>query len=119
MSIAGRTTLINSSLTSTFIYHMSTYLLPKTVVEDLDKQRRTFFWQVGGTRRKYHLIRWGTLYKSKYKGGVGIKDIRKMNIGLLCKWWWKLESEDGIWQILIRKNTSKIGQMTPLFGKTF
>ena len=36
MSIAGRTTLINSSLTSTFIYHMS-------MVEDLDKQRRTFF----------------------------------------------------------------------------
>jgi hypothetical protein len=31
-------------------------------------------------------------------GGSGIKDIRKMNISLLCKWWWKLENEDGLWQ---------------------
>ena len=43
LSIAGRTTLINSSLSSSFIYHMSIYLLPKTIVESLDKQRRTFF----------------------------------------------------------------------------
>jgi hypothetical protein len=53
MSIAGRTTLINSSLTNALIYHMSMYLVPKTVVSELDKQRRTFFWQGGSTKRKY------------------------------------------------------------------
>jgi hypothetical protein len=53
MSIAGRTTLINSSLTSTFIYHMSMYLLPKTIVNELDKQRRKFFWQGGGLLTVY------------------------------------------------------------------
>jgi len=25
-----------------------------------------------------------------------------MNISLLCKWWWKLENEDGIWQTLVK-----------------
>jgi len=25
-----------------------------------------------------------------------------MNIGLLCKWWWKLDTEDGLWQQIIR-----------------
>jgi hypothetical protein len=45
MSIAGRLTLINSSLSSAFIYHMSMYLFPQTVVNELDKQRRMFFWQ--------------------------------------------------------------------------
>lgn len=68
MSIAGRVTLINSSMSSSFIYHMSMYLLPKTVADDLDKQRRTFFWQGGGVKRKYHLVRWGVLCKSKKKG---------------------------------------------------
>jgi hypothetical protein len=29
------------------------------------------------------------------KGGLGIKDIRKMNISLLCKRWWRLDTEDG------------------------
>lgn len=26
-----------------------------------------------------------------------------MNFSLLCKWWWKIENEDGLWQSLIRK----------------
>ena len=30
-----------------------------------------------------------------------------MNIGLLCKWWWKLEREEGVWQEIIEKNTQK------------
>jgi hypothetical protein len=33
---------------------------------------------------------------------LGIKDIRKMNISLLCKWWWKLENRDGLWQDIIK-----------------
>jgi hypothetical protein len=43
MSIAGRSTLISSSLNNAPIYHMSIYLLPKTVIKELDKVRRTFF----------------------------------------------------------------------------
>lgn len=81
--------MINSSLTSTFIYHMSMYLFPKTVIENVDRQRRTFFWHGGGQKRKYHLIRWEIITLSKKKGGLGIKDITKMNISLLCKWWWR------------------------------
>ena len=101
MSIAGRTTLLSSSLNNAPIYQMSIYLLPKTIVYKLDKIRRTFFWQGGGTRRKYHLIRWTKICKSKKKGGLGIKDIRLMNISLLTKWWWKLDNEKGFWQDII------------------
>jgi hypothetical protein len=96
MSIAGRTTLKNSSLTNTSIYQLSMYLLPKTVADKHDKQRRIFFWQGGSTKKKYRLVRWETIYKSKKKGGLGIKNIRKMNVSFLCKWWWKLEKEKGL-----------------------
>jgi hypothetical protein len=24
-----------------------------------------------------------------------------MNISMLCKWWWKLENEDGLWQQVV------------------
>jgi hypothetical protein len=51
MSIAGRTIMINSSLSSSFIYHMSMYLFPKAITKELDKQRRTFFWQ-GGVKKE-------------------------------------------------------------------
>ena len=85
LSMAGRITLINSSLSSTFIYHMSMYLLPKTTSEALDKHRRRFLWQGNSLKKKYHLVKWNIVCKNKKKGGLGIKDIRKMNISLLCK----------------------------------
>jgi hypothetical protein len=71
MSIVGRSTLISSSLNSTPIYHMSIYLLPKAIVHKMDKTRRSFFWQGGGTKRKYHLIKWTIICKGKKKGGLG------------------------------------------------
>jgi len=67
MSIAGRATLINSSLSSTFIYHLSMYLLPKIIIDALDKQRRSFFWQGGGVKKKYHLVKWDSLCKKHEK----------------------------------------------------
>jgi hypothetical protein len=32
-----------------------------------------------------------------------VKDLRKMNISLLCKWWWKVENEEGLWQEIVCK----------------
>ena len=102
LSIAGRTTLIDSSLSNSFVYHMSIYLLPKTTTDRLDRQRRTFFWQGGSHKRKYHLVRWEIINKSKKYGGLGIKNIQLMNISLLCKWWWKLETGTGLWQEIVK-----------------
>jgi hypothetical protein len=39
----------------------------------------------------------------KKKGGLGIKDLRKMNISLLCKWWWRLEKGEGLWHEIVKK----------------
>jgi hypothetical protein len=71
LSIAGRSILINSSLNNSPIYQMSIYLLPKTVVCNLDKIRRTFFWQGGETRKKYHLVKWTKICKNNKKGRFG------------------------------------------------
>lgn len=93
LSIGGRLTLINSYLSSIPIYSMSVYLLPKTICKRIDKTRRRFFWQGGGLKRKYHLVKWKKNINPKYKGGLGIHDIRKMNQSLL---WWKLGKKEGM-----------------------
>jgi hypothetical protein len=50
------------------------------------------------------LVKWAVIItKPKKKRGLGVKDLRKMNISLLCKWWWKLESGEGLWQEIVRK----------------
>jgi hypothetical protein len=94
--------LINSSLSNTTLYHMSMFLLPRTTLKRMDKTRRKFFWQGGSVKKKYHLVRWDKICKSMKKGGLGIKDLRKMNISLLVKWWWLLESEDELWQEIVK-----------------
>ncbi|KAG2598168.1 hypothetical protein PVAP13_5KG505028 [Panicum virgatum] len=65
LTMTGRATLIDSSLNNSPTYHMSMFLLPKTVINRLDSIRRKFFC-------------------------------------LLCKWWWRLQNEDGIWQRIVR-----------------
>ena len=80
----------------------------------MDSVKKTFFWQGGNLKKKYHLIKWIKTTKPKDKGGLGIKDLRKMNISLLCKWWWKAENGTGIWQDIIRKKYLKKGGISQL-----
>jgi hypothetical protein len=40
--------------------------------------------------------------QTQEKRGLGIKDIRKLNISLLCKWWWRLDKEEGLWQKIVK-----------------
>jgi hypothetical protein len=76
LSSGGRTILINSSLSSTAVHHMSMFLMPKTAIHRMDKVRRRFFWQGGFIKRKYHLVKWDKICKSKKQGGLAIKDLR-------------------------------------------
>jgi hypothetical protein len=42
------------------------------------------------------MVKWSKVYRSKKKGGLGILDLQKQNVNLLCKWWWKLETQQGL-----------------------
>lgn len=48
------------------------------------------------------------MQKQEKKGGLGIKDIGKMNISLLCKWWWRLKTEKGVWQDIVKAKYLKM-----------
>ncbi|GAU36594.1 hypothetical protein TSUD_362640 [Trifolium subterraneum] len=72
--------------------------------------QREFLW--GGTSRakKINWVKWSLVCKSKEVGGLGVRDVRLVNINLLTKWRWRLlESEDGLWKDVIR---SKYGDAT-------
>jgi hypothetical protein len=51
-------------------------------------------------KKKYHLIKWTKVCKDKKKG-LGVKDLKNLNVSLMCKWWWLLEHENGMWQEIV------------------
>jgi hypothetical protein len=73
LSSGGRTILINSSLCNSVIYHMSMFLIPKTNIERMYKLRRRFFWQGGSLKKKYHLVKWSKICRSKKKKVLALK----------------------------------------------
>jgi hypothetical protein len=98
----GRLTLLDAYLSGIPYYYMSMFLLSLTFIEKLNKHRRRFFWAGKKRKKKYHLVKWSRICRSKKKGGLGVKDLRKQNISLLCKWWWKLETQSGMWQKIVK-----------------
>jgi hypothetical protein len=33
---------------------------------------------------------------------LGVLDLEKQNISLMTKWWWKLETQEGLWQEIFK-----------------
>jgi hypothetical protein len=92
-------------------------MIPKMVIKTIDGVRKKFFWQGGGVKKKYHLVKWDVITKPKKKGGLGIKDLRRMNLSLFCKWWWKIETGEGLWQEIVRKKYKIKGGIALLKNK--
>jgi hypothetical protein len=79
------------------------YMLPKTIIKRMNLARKKFFWRGNSIKKKYYLVKWIMITRPKNKGGLGVKDLIKMNISILCKWWWKIESGEGLWQEIAKK----------------
>src|ERR1041385_3593460 len=109
-SSGGRLILLNANLSSISFYYMSMFLLPKSVIKRLDVHRRRFFWQSSSVKKRYYMVKWDRICRSKKRGGLGVKNLYRQNISLLVKWWWKLEKNNGLWQEVIKakyfRNTS-------------
>jgi hypothetical protein len=62
----------------------------------MDKHRHHFFWHGKKLKKGYYMGNWCKVCRSKKKGGLGVLDLRKQNISLLSKWWWKLDTQNGL-----------------------
>jgi hypothetical protein len=45
-----------------------------------------FFWNDQESAHKYHLSNWYSLCQNKDKGGLGIPNLRDLNLCLLASW---------------------------------
>lgn len=83
---------------------MQTTYLPVSATRETDKMKRNFLWGSTEEKRKVHLLNWDKVCKPKNMGGLGLREARDMNIALLSKLVWKVETGDsGPWAKLLKE----------------
>jgi hypothetical protein len=66
--------------------------LPVKVWKKIVQIQRNFLWGGPKSARKIAWVSWGKVCKSKRDGGLGVRDLRAVNLALLGKWRWRLIS---------------------------
>jgi hypothetical protein len=99
ISLGGRIVLINSVLIAIPIFYMSYLKMPVQVIKAVTRIQRDFLW--GGVKgvRKLSWISWKMVCREKKDGGLGVRDIKVVNMSLLSKWRWKLlQNDSALWK---------------------
>jgi hypothetical protein len=86
LSYGARLVLLRACLASIPIYLMSLIRFPKWAIESINSHMANFFWDDTGDKHKYHLSNWHSLAQRKENGGLGIPDLRDLNLCLLSSW---------------------------------
>ncbi|CAN1159810.1 LINE-1 reverse transcriptase homolog [Linum perenne] len=75
LSYAGKLQLIETVVGGTLNYWMSNFLIPASIIKDVEKLCSSFLWgfEVGQGRAK---VAWNVVAKPRSEGGLGIKDFR-------------------------------------------
>ncbi|KAL2224848.1 UNVERIFIED_CONTAM: hypothetical protein Sindi_2938600 [Sesamum indicum] len=84
ISYAGRVQIIKSILISLSIYWASAFILPKKVINEIEKRLRAFLWK-GTTNSGYAKVAWKDICRPKEEGGPGFKDISTLNRALMTR----------------------------------
>jgi hypothetical protein len=91
LSKAGREVLIKSVAQSIPTYCMSTFLLPTTLGEEIQRMINSFWWGANGRQRKgINWLNWDKLCMRKEYGGMNFRHLYGFNLAMLGKQGWKL-----------------------------
>jgi hypothetical protein len=103
VSFGGRITLLNSVLNAIPIFYLSYLKIPIKVWKKIRRIQRDFLWGARGDRKKVNWIKWDVVCQPKRLGGLGVRDIRAVNISLMAKWRWRLLTDDHVlWKEVLR-----------------
>jgi hypothetical protein len=99
ISLGGRITLINSVLNVIPIFFLSFLKMPMKVWRRIVRIQREFLWGGMGGGRKISWVRSKSVCQHKVNGGLGVRDVRVLNVSLLAKWRWRLlDGEVTLWK---------------------
>ncbi|GJR98190.1 RNA-directed DNA polymerase, eukaryota, reverse transcriptase zinc-binding domain protein [Tanacetum coccineum] len=98
LSYAGRLLLIASVLESIHVYWASVFLLPKSVIYDINKLLKGFLWNQGDVSSGKAKVAWKNICRPKSKGGLGLKDLGVWNKAMIVKHLWHIiNNKETLW----------------------
>ncbi|GAU21373.1 hypothetical protein TSUD_189600 [Trifolium subterraneum] len=92
--------------------------MPIKVWRQIVRLQRNFLW--GGVRgaNKIAWVSWSNVCRPKSEGGLGVCDLRMVNLALLGKWRWRLISgAEGLWKDILRARYDPLGCSSHLGGR--
>nr|XP_043625578.1 uncharacterized protein LOC122597003 [Erigeron canadensis] len=105
LSFAGRVQLINSVLSSIHVYWSSVFILPMSVILDIEQIMRRFLWSQGDMYRGKAKVCWDGVCLPKEEGGLGIRKLRPFNVALFSVHIWNiLMNKKSLWVKWIHTN---------------
>lgn len=98
LSFAGRLQLIQLVLSSMHVYWASIFILPSSIVQDLEQLMRGFLWNYGNGARGKSKVAWDVVCLPNHEGGLGIRRIVSFNNALIASHIWRLFTcKDSLW----------------------
>jgi hypothetical protein len=102
LSYEARLTLLKAYLSSIPIYLMSIIKFSKWAIKAINTQMANFFWDDQEDKHKYHLSNLQSLCQTKDEGGMGVPNLRNLNLCLLASWVHRYYADNGkIWKRVI------------------
>ncbi|XP_039115766.1 uncharacterized protein LOC120251270 [Dioscorea cayenensis subsp. rotundata] len=103
LSPAAKTILINTSLLAVPIYTLSVYPIPDSILNEISRAVRKFFWSRDSNGKGIHNVSWSTINDGKPEGGIGIRNLSLAKYSLKAKHVFKLLNNDSaIWVDIMR-----------------
>ena len=88
--MGGKEILIKAVAQAIPSYTMSSFLLPKSLCEDLEREMRSFWWGQKQQETKIAWVGWKKMCKPKSLGGMGFRNLQAFNLALLAKQAWQI-----------------------------
>lgn len=93
LSLGRRLTLVNAILDALPTYMLSLLPFPSSVIQRLDKIKRSSLWQENKEKIVLHLVKWKDIIRSKKQGGLGIWKSKHQCKAFKIKWLWRYAQE--------------------------